>query len=133
MTKDVSLLILNTVANAVPISLSVYGAIDQIFIRRNEYVYGEQMKIIETKDGAVIEVSVRPNAREFKLAVETDEIVVFSTEQPTKGKVNKQVARELTRRFHSRVELVSGFSSKEKRFLVRNVNKNELERILLSL
>lgn len=91
------------------------------------------MKAIETRDGVIIEISVRPNAREFKLIVEADEIVVFSTEQPTKGRVNKQVVKELTRLFHSRVELVSGFSSREKRFLIREAKKNELERTLLSL
>jgi uncharacterized protein (TIGR00251 family) len=130
---DASLLRLSIVTNAVPISLSIYDTIDQTFIRRNEYFYGKQMKIIETKDGAIIEISVRPNAREFKLTVEADEIVVFSTEQPTKGRVNKQVVKELTRLFHSRVELVSGFSSREKRFLVRDVNKNDLECTLLGM
>jgi uncharacterized protein len=91
------------------------------------------MKITETKDGAIIEIKVKPNAREFKLTVEADEIIVFSTEEPTKGRVNKQILKELTRFFHRRVELLSGFSSRDKRLLVREAKKDELERALLSL
>jgi uncharacterized protein (TIGR00251 family) len=91
------------------------------------------MKVTETKDGAIIEIRVKPNAREFKLTVEADEIVVFSTEEPAKGKVNKQILKELTRFFHRRVELISGFSSRDKRLLVREAKKDELERALLSL
>jgi uncharacterized protein (TIGR00251 family) len=91
------------------------------------------MKITETKDGAIIEIKVKPNAREFKLTVEADEIIVFSTEEPTKGRVNKQVLKELTRFFHRRVELLSGFSSRDKRLLVRGAKKDELERALSGL
>lgn len=94
---------------------------------------GKLMKIIETKDGAILEISVKPQAREFKITIEANEIIVFSTEQPTKGRVNKQVVKELTRLFHRKVELVSGFTSKQKRVLVREAKKNELEHVLLNL
>ena len=91
------------------------------------------MRITETKDGVIMEIRVKPNAREFKLVVEDDEIVVFSTEQPTRGRVNKQVLKELTRLFHRRVELISGSSSRGKKILVREAKKEDLEGILLSL
>ncbi len=90
------------------------------------------MKIVETKDGAILEVTVRPRAREFKITVESDEILVFSTEEPTEGRVNKEVVKELTRLFHRRVELVAGFTSRQKRILVRETKKDELERIILN-
>ncbi len=46
-------------------------------------------------------------------------IVVYATEEPEKGKVNKEIIKELTRLFHAKVELANGFASKEKKFLVK--------------
>lgn len=88
------------------------------------------MGITETKDGVIIGIRVRPNAKEFRLIVEADSIVLFSTEEPTRGRVNKQVLKELTRLFHRRVELLSGFSSKDKKLLIRDAKKEEVEHIL---
>ena len=64
------------------------------------------MKLTETKDGTIIEVFVKPNSPRFEVKVEGDEIVVHCTEEPVKGKVNKELVKELTRFFHSPVELV---------------------------
>ena len=89
------------------------------------------MSIVETKEGSIIEVFVKPKSRAFKIAVETDEIVVFCTEEPVTGKVNKELVRELSRFFKKRVELVSGFASKNKRVLIRGMGKNEVESVLL--
>jgi len=85
------------------------------------------MKIFETKDGCVLEVSVKPRSKEFKIVLEDDEVVVFCREEPVKGKVNKELVKELSRLFHKPVELVSGFTSKEKRLLVRGVTMSEVE------
>jgi len=85
------------------------------------------MKIFETKDGCVLEVSVKPRSKEFKIVLEDDEVVVFCREEPVKGKVNKELVKELSRLFHKPVEFVSGFTSKEKRLLVRGVTMREVE------
>jgi uncharacterized protein (TIGR00251 family) len=85
------------------------------------------MKIFETKDGCVLEVSVKPRSKEFKIVLEDGEVVVFCREEPVKGKVNKELVKELSRLFHKRVEFVSGFTSKEKRLLVRGVTMSEVE------
>lgn len=89
------------------------------------------MRINEVKDGVILEVNVKPNSKEFKIVVEGDEIVVFCVEAPVKGKVNKELVKEFSRLFHSKVELVSGFTSKQKKLLIRGFRKSEVERILL--
>jgi len=89
------------------------------------------MKINEVEDGVILEVNVKPHAREFKIVVEGDEIVVFCLEAPVKGKVNKELLKEFSRLFHTKVELVSGFTSKQKKLLIRGFGKSKVERVLL--
>lgn len=89
------------------------------------------MRINEVKAGVILDVNVKPNSKEFKIVVEGDEIVVFCVEEPVKGKVNKELVKEFSRLFHSKVELVSGFTSKQKKLLIRGFRKSEAERILL--
>jgi len=88
------------------------------------------MKVKEMKDGAVIEVFVKPNSQRFEIAVDDDEIVVFCTEQPVKGKVNKELVKEFSKLFHAKVEVVSGLTSKQKRLLIAGVGKREVEQLL---
>jgi uncharacterized protein (TIGR00251 family) len=87
------------------------------------------MKLTETKDGIIIEVFVKPNQPRFRIEVD-DEIVVFSTEEPVKSKVNKEIIKQLSKLFHAKVELVSGAVSKQKQLLVKGVEKSEIERLL---
>jgi uncharacterized protein (TIGR00251 family) len=88
------------------------------------------MKISETKDGAIIEVFVKPNQPKFNVTIDGDEILVFSTEEPVKGKVNKELIKEFSRLFHAKVELVSGVTSRQKHFLIKGVGKKQVEQLL---
>lgn len=88
------------------------------------------MKLTETKDGTIIEVFVKPNQPKFSVKIDGDEIIIFCTEEPIKGKVNKELIKELSKLFHAKVELVSGATSKQKRLLVTGVAKNEVEQLL---
>jgi uncharacterized protein (TIGR00251 family) len=88
------------------------------------------MNIKETQDGTIITIFVKPNSPKFSIEVEGDEIVVHSTEEPVKGKVNKELIKELTKLFHAKVELVSGATSKQKQLLVVSVKKADLELLL---
>jgi uncharacterized protein len=88
------------------------------------------MKLTETKDGTIIEIYVKPNSPRFEVTVENDEVIVRSTEEPEKGKVNKEIVKQLTKLFHAQVELVSGATSRQKRFLIKGLKKNEAERSL---
>jgi uncharacterized protein (TIGR00251 family) len=89
------------------------------------------MKIQKIKQGVILEVYVKPRSKYFKIMADGDEIVVFCREEPVKGKVNKELIKELSRLFHKKVELVSGFTSKQKKLLIKDVEKNEVEHIIL--
>jgi uncharacterized protein (TIGR00251 family) len=88
------------------------------------------MKLTETRDGTIIEVFVKPNQPKFNVKLEGEEIIVFCTEEPVKGKVNKELVKELSKLFRAEVEMVSGFTSKQKRLLLKNVGKTETEMLL---
>jgi hypothetical protein len=88
---------------------------------------GRNMKIYETKEGLILEVFVKPKSKEFKIVVEREDIVVYCRAEPVRGKVNKEIVNELSRRFHKRVEVISGFTSRQKRLLIEDATKNEVE------
>jgi len=88
------------------------------------------MKICETKKGLILEVSVKSKSREFGIVVDGDEVIVYCKSDPVEGKVNRELIREFSRLFRRKVELVSGFTSKQKRLLIRDAEKNQVEAIL---
>jgi uncharacterized protein (TIGR00251 family) len=88
------------------------------------------MKISETKNGAIIEVFVKPNQPKFNIKVDGEEIIVFCTEEPVKGKVNKELIKELSKLFHTQIEIISGLTSKQKWLLIKGIEKSEVERLL---
>jgi uncharacterized protein (TIGR00251 family) len=90
------------------------------------------MKVQETNRGMILDVFVKPRSKEFKIMVEGDKIVAFCKEKPVKGKANKELVKELSRLFHRKVELVSGFTSKQKKLLIKDAEKSEVERVLSS-
>lgn len=87
------------------------------------------MNLKQTEDGVLVEVYVKPNSKKFKIFVEDSEIVVFCTEQPVKGRVNRELLKELSKIFHAKVELVSGSTSQQKVLLIRGIVKKELEQL----
>lgn len=88
------------------------------------------MRAVETKDGVLLDVHVKPRSGTFKTVIEGDDVVVYCSEEPQGGRVNRELVKELSRLFHKKVELVSGFTSKDKRLLVRNAAKSEIEQAL---
>ena len=88
------------------------------------------MSIAETKDGTILTVFVKPNSAKFKIEFDGDEIVVYSTEEPEQGKVNKEIIKELSKLLHAKVELASGFTSKEKKLLVKGIEKSTVKELL---
>lgn len=91
------------------------------------------MRLHETAQGVVLDVHVKPNSKQFRVEVDGDELVVSCREAPVKGKVNKEVLKRLSRLFGHKVELVSGFTSRQKRFLVTDVKAEDVNRILNSV
>jgi hypothetical protein len=88
------------------------------------------MSISETKDGVILTIFVKPNSPKFSVEIDGDEIVVHSTEEPVKGKVNKEIIKEFTKLFHVKVELASGFTSKEKQLFVKGMGKQQAKELL---
>jgi uncharacterized protein len=89
------------------------------------------MNTTETKNGTIIEVFVKPNSQKFEVTIEGEEIVIRCTEEPIKSKVNKELTKELTKLFLTKVEIISGVTSKQKRLLISNLKKTETDQILL--
>lgn len=88
------------------------------------------MNIKETKDGTIITVFVKPNSPKFQIEIEGEEIVVHSTEDPVKGKVNKELIKEFSKLFHVKVEFASGLTSKQKELFVKGMGKKQVEQFL---
>ena len=91
------------------------------------------MNISETKGGVIIAIFVKPNSPKFSVKIEGDEIIVHSTEEPVKGKVNKEIIKELSKILHVKVEFSSGLISKQKQLFVKGMNKQQVELLLKSL
>ena len=88
------------------------------------------MSITETKDGVIITIFVKPNSPKFKIEFEGIEIVVHCTEEPVKGKVNKEILKEFSKLLHAKVELASGATSKQKQLFVKAMDKSQVEQLL---
>ncbi len=88
------------------------------------------MSITETKDGVIIKIFVKPNSPKFKIEFEDIEIVVHCTEEPVKGKVNKEILKEFSKLLHTKVELASGATSKQKQLFVNAMDKSQVEQLL---
>jgi hypothetical protein len=89
------------------------------------------MKLTETKDGVVLDIFVKPNSPKFDVQIEGDEIIVHSTEEPEKGKVNKEIIKEFTKLFHKKTKIVSGLTSKQKKLFIAGLRRSEAIEVLL--
>lgn len=84
------------------------------------------------KGSTLLEIKVRPRSKKFK--IEFDDILIIScTQLPVKGKVNHELIRELSRIFNTKVEIISGFHSRRKKILVKDIAEEETRKILKEL
>jgi len=88
------------------------------------------MKLRKTAQGIMLDVYVKPNSKKFQIKTEDDELLVFCRETPVKGRVNRELIRELSRLFKRRVEIASGFSSRQKKILIREIEAEEVARAI---
>ena len=91
------------------------------------------MKLLKTNGAVVLDIYVKPNSREYKVQVEHDELVVYCRESPIKGRVNRELVKELSRLFGRKVEIASGFTSKQKRVLIEDISLDEVNDIISEL
>jgi len=91
---------------------------------------GVSMRLRETARGTLIEIYVKPQSKQFKIEVKDDELLVFCRESPVKGRVNRELTKELSRLFKRRVQILSGFRSRQKTLLIENARTQEVNEIL---
>jgi len=88
------------------------------------------MSIKENKDGTIITIFVKTNSPKFSVGLDGDEIVVHSTEEPVKGRVNKEILKEFSKLLHAKVELKTGATSRQKQLFIQGLTKSQIEDIL---
>ena len=88
------------------------------------------MSTTETKDGVIITIYIKPNSSKFSVERDGDEIVVHCTEEPVKGKVNKELIKEFSKLLHAKVELASGATSRQKQLIAQGLTRMEVEKLL---
>ena len=88
------------------------------------------MELREVSGGVVVAVFVKPNSGRFQLRVEGDTLVLLCRESPVKGRVNKELIKELSKLFKKRMEIVAGLASKQKKILIKDISKDETSVIL---
>ena len=89
------------------------------------------MKITETNDGVMLEILVKPNSPRFRTVIDEDTVLVYCTQQPVKGRVNKELIKEFSRRLKSNVSIVKGLTSKSKILLIKGSEKSQIEKTLI--
>ena len=88
------------------------------------------MKLKETPQGVVLDVYVKPNSREFRLEIDEDTVIVWCPKAPVKGKLNKELLKNFSRLLGCRVELVSGYTSRQKKLLISDTDTNKINQII---
>ena len=88
------------------------------------------MELLKTDQGVVLNVYVKPDSREFKINIEDEGLVVHCRESPVKGKVNRELTKELSRIFKRKVDITSGFTSKQKKVLIKDSSLEEVKYVL---
>jgi len=88
------------------------------------------LELRKVSGGVVVAVFVKPNSKQFQLKIDGDELVVSCRESPVKGRVNKELIKELSRIFKKRVEIVAGLTSKQKKILITSISADEANAVL---
>jgi uncharacterized protein (TIGR00251 family) len=89
------------------------------------------IKEVANGSGVLITIFVKPNSSKFAIEYNDDKesMLVYATEEPEKGKVNREIVKELSKLFHANVTLVSGVTSRQKQ-LAKKKKKEKVEQIL---
>ena len=88
------------------------------------------MKLLKTAQGTILDIYVKPKSKEFKINTENDELTVYCRGTPVKGIANREVIKECSRLFKKKVEILSGFGSRQKKILINDIGVNEVQEIL---
>jgi uncharacterized protein len=89
------------------------------------------IQIGEHKDGLILPVRAQPNARKTGfIGEQAGSLKVGVTAPPEDGKANKallEILRELLDLKRSQIAILSGLTSREKKFLISGIKREDLE------
>ena len=80
----------------------------------------------QRKEGVLIEVRVKPNAKSFALYEKEGRLILEVTSPPQEGKANAEIVKGLKRLFGRDVEIVRGFKGRDKSILIRDAKVEEI-------
>ena len=87
-------------------------------------------------EGCVLSVRARPGARRIGIqGVFRDALKISVSAPPEGGRANAAICEVIRKALglkRSQIELVSGQTGREKRFLIRGISVDDLERLLVS-
>lgn len=84
-------------------------------------------------EGVLLTVRAFPGAKRNAVRCEGELLKVYVTQIPEKGKANEAIRKQLARSLNlraSQVELLQGMASPQKKFLLRNVDKEYVQKLL---
>ena len=88
----------------------------------------------QVEGGVVVSVKVQPNASKDRVVGEhADQIKIAVTVAPEKGKANKAVIKILSKSLgvkSSDIQIVSGETSRDKKVFIRNINEEDINRVI---
>jgi len=91
------------------------------------------MLIESCPEGVILAVRAFPGAKRNEVRYGEDVLKVYVTQVPEKGKANEAIRKQLARSMSlrvSQVELLRGETSSQKKFLLRNVSTEEVQKLL---
>ena len=90
----------------------------------------DHMYLQENQSGTIISIFVKPNQRQFGIKDQDDALLVLCREKPVKGRVNRELIKQFSKLFKTKVKILSGLTSTRKRLLIVSAHSKEVERIL---
>ncbi len=88
------------------------------------------MMMRKTKNGLLIEIHVKTNARRFRVYEKGDRLIVEVVSPPREGKANAEIIKELKKLFRRDVKVVRGFGQNRKLVLIRDANEKSVQGIM---
>ena len=85
--------------------------------------------IKKVRDGVILSVKVKPNSPKFFIESNSN-IIIHCKSSPKQNKANIEIIKELERLFKTRVEIISGLTSKKKSILIHNITKQEVKKMI---
>jgi uncharacterized protein YggU (UPF0235/DUF167 family) len=92
------------------------------------------MLIESCQEGVILTIQAFPGAKRNEVRIGTDDFLKVSVTQiPEKGKANEAIRKQIIKSLNlraSQVELLQGETSQRKKFLLRNVDEDEIRKTI---